>query len=51
MLHEDLQKNQDRILQATGKAPLCYTYPYGFILQEAQPVSEAMGFVYEFKLS
>ena len=45
MLQKDLRKNQELIIQATGKAPICYTYPYGFMSQEAQPVLEELGFV------
>lgn len=44
LLEADLNKTQERIVNATGIMPLCYTYPYGFISDTSRPVVEKMGF-------
>lgn len=44
MLEEDLTKTQQKIEEATGKRPVCYTYPYGFISKESFEPVKQMGF-------
>lgn len=43
-LEDDLMKTQQKIEAATGKLPICYTYPYGFISKESHEPVKQMGF-------
>lgn len=44
MFMQDALKNQNLIKKATGKQPVCYTYPFGFISKETVPVLCEMGY-------
>jgi len=42
---QDTLKNQTLIKKATGKQPVCYTYPFGFISKETIPVLKEMDYL------
>jgi poly-beta-1,6-N-acetyl-D-glucosamine N-deacetylase PgaB len=44
LLTEDLTKAQDKIAEATGSAPVLFTYPYGSYCKKAREVVREMGF-------
>ena len=48
MLRKDLKKLQERARTETGKAPIAFAYPYGFICKESIPVLKELGFLCTF---
>ncbi len=44
ILTEDLEKTRQKIEESTGKKPICFTYPYGFISKESLVPVKKMGY-------
>lgn len=43
-LQDDLMLTQEKIKQATGKAPTCFTYPFGYIAKHSEEIIKELGF-------
>lgn len=43
-LINDTRRNSSLIEQATGREPVCYTYPFGSVNSEAKGIIESLGF-------
>lgn len=44
-LADDLSKLQEALTQYSGLTPIVFTYPYGFVSEEALPVIKQLGFL------